>query len=146
MRFSDFPFDIAQGSPLRHSWGVAPHSPQRDLFCISTLAPKNLGIKSQERLDRKQYNDTIVLVNYVTTNIRISEEDYLRLKAEAAKQRTSLSAVVREKIKSKPKERTKAEVKKIMAETEKLARENAKYTKGFDSVKALREIRYNGKW
>ena len=85
-------------------------------------------------------------MNYVTTNIRISEEDYLRLKAEAAKQRTSLSAVVRERIKSKQKTRTKAEVKKIMAETEKLARENAKYTKGFDSVKALREIRYHGKW
>ena len=85
-------------------------------------------------------------MNYVTTNIRISEEDYLRLKAEAAKLRTSLSAVVREKIKSKQKTRTKAEVQKIMAETEKLARENAKYTKGFDSVKALREIRYHGKW
>ena len=85
-------------------------------------------------------------MNYVTTNIRISEEDYLRLKAEAAKKRQSLSAVVREKIKPKQKARTKAEVKKIMAETEKLARENAKYTKGFDSVKALREIRYHGKW
>ena len=85
-------------------------------------------------------------MNYVTTNIRISEEDYLRLKAEAAKGRKSLSALVREKIKPKQKARTKAEVKKIMAETEKLARENAKYTKGFDSVKALREIRYHGKW
>ena len=85
-------------------------------------------------------------MNYVTTNIRISEEDYLRLKAEAAKQRTSLSAVVREKIKPKQKTRTKAEVKKIMAETEKLAKEIGKYTKGFDSVKALREIRYHGKW
>ena len=85
-------------------------------------------------------------MNYVTTNIRISEEDYLRLKAEAARERKSLSALVREKIKPKQKTRTKAEVKKIMAETEKLAKENAKYTKGFDSVKALREIRYHGKW
>lgn len=85
-------------------------------------------------------------MNYVTTNIRILEEDYLRLKEEAAKTRRSFSAVVREKIKSKQKVRSKAEVKKMLAETDKLAKEIGKYTKGFDSVKALREIRYHGKW
>lgn len=84
--------------------------------------------------------------SYVTTNIRIPEEDYLRLKAEAAKKRQSLSAVVREKIGAKEKTRSKAEVAKFMAKLDKLAKENAKYTKGFDSVKALREIRYHGKW
>ena len=36
--------------------------------------------------------------NYVVTNIRLAEEDYLRLKEEAAKKRTSFSAVIREKI------------------------------------------------
>lgn len=36
--------------------------------------------------------------NYVVTNIRLSEDDYLRLKEEAAKKRTSLSAVIREKV------------------------------------------------
>lgn len=82
--------------------------------------------------------------NFVTTNIRISEEDYLRLKAEAAKKRQSLSAVVREKIGSKERVRSKAEVAKFMAGLVKLARESTKYTKGFDSVKALREIRYHG--
>lgn len=42
-------------------------------------------------------------MNYITTNIRISEDDYLRLKEEAAKKRISLSAVIREKItKKKP--------------------------------------------
>ena len=134
-------------TPLRHSFGFTPNSPQRDLFCTSTLALEDLGIKSQENLDRKQYNDTIVLVNYVTTNIRISEEDYLRLKAEAAKKRKSFSAVVRERIKKDQKnKRTKANVEKIMKDLEKTAQENAKYTKGFDSVKALREIRYHGKW
>ena len=85
-------------------------------------------------------------MNYVTTNIRIPEDDYLKLKEEAAKTRKSFSAVVREKIKSKHKTRSKAEVKKLMADLDKLAKENAKYTKGFDSVKALREIRYHGKW
>ncbi len=36
--------------------------------------------------------------NYITTNIRLLEEDYLRLKEEAAKRRTSLSAVIRERV------------------------------------------------
>lgn len=41
--------------------------------------------------------------SFVVTNIRLPEEDYLRLKEEAAKKRKSLSAVVREKItKKKP--------------------------------------------
>lgn len=39
--------------------------------------------------------------NYVVTNIRLPEEDYLRLKEEAAKQRKSFSAVIREKISQK---------------------------------------------
>ena len=39
--------------------------------------------------------------NYVVTNIRLPEEDYLKLKEEAAKKRTSLSAVIRERVGSK---------------------------------------------
>ena len=39
--------------------------------------------------------------NYVVTNIRLPEEDYLRLKEEAAKKRTSLSAVIRERVSKK---------------------------------------------
>lgn len=39
--------------------------------------------------------------NYVTTNIRLTEEDYLRLKEEAAKRRMSLAAVVRERVGAK---------------------------------------------
>ena len=69
----------------------------------------------------------------------------MRLKAEAAKKRKSFSAVVREKVRPKEKKRSKAEVEKIMAETEKLAKEISRYIKGFDSVKALREIRYHDK-
>ena len=83
-------------------------------------------------------------MNYITTNIRIPEEDYLRLKAEAAKKRTSLAGIIREKIQ-------RGKIKKISPEAlmkriGRHAAENAKYTKGFDSVKALREIRYEGKW
>ena len=83
---------------------------------------------------------------YVTTNIRIPEKDYLRLKAEAAKSRKSFAAVVRDKISSGEKTSTKVEVARFMAELKSLQKATAKYTKGFDSVKALREIRYHGKW
>lgn len=80
-------------------------------------------------------------MNYVTTNIRISEEDYLRLKEEAAKKRTSLSAIIRQKVGSKKSKRSKVEVDKLMARIRKHAAENAKYLSGWDSLKALREIR-----
>lgn len=81
-------------------------------------------------------------MNYVTTNIRLSEEDYLRLKSEAAKKRKSLSSVIREKLHYTEKTRSKEEVEKILKETEELAKKNAKKLKGFDVVKALREMRY----
>lgn len=84
--------------------------------------------------------------NYVTTNIRIPEEDYLRLKEEAAKRRKSLAAVVREKIGTRERGRSKAEVAKFMANLDKLAKENAKYLKGTDGTKIIREMRDNAKW
>lgn len=37
-------------------------------------------------------------MNYVTTNIRLPEDEYLRLKSEAARKRKSFAAVVREKL------------------------------------------------
>lgn len=39
--------------------------------------------------------------NYIVTNIRLPEEDYLRLKEEAFKKRKSLSAVIRDKVSKK---------------------------------------------
>ncbi len=80
---------------------------------------------------------------YITTNIRLPEVDYLRLKNEAAKNRKSLAAVIREKIKGEDDLHSEREAKRLMADIRKIAQKNAKYTKGFDSVKALREIRYN---
>ena len=79
-------------------------------------------------------------MNYVTTNIRIPEEEYLKLKAEAAKRRKSLAAVIREKIMTEE-QPSQAEVDKMMADLDKIATRNAKKLKGWDSLKALREIR-----
>lgn len=81
--------------------------------------------------------------DYVTTNIRLSEEDYLRLKEEAFKKRRSLSSIIREKITKKKSQEKSAQ--EIIAKIRKHA-QNIKYLEGVDIVKALREMRYGGKW
>lgn len=83
-------------------------------------------------------------MNYVTTNIRLPEDDYIRLKQEAMKYRKSFAAVVREKIGIKKSANTSAA--EIMLETRDLARKNAKKIRGVDIVAVLREMRYKGKW
>ncbi len=80
-------------------------------------------------------------MNYVTTNIRIPEEDYLNLKHEAVRQRKSLSAIIRERIRVKEKKKSKTEVKELMKELEIVAKRNAKHLKGWNSLKVLQEIR-----
>lgn len=86
-------------------------------------------------------------MNYVTTNIRISEEDYLRLKTEAAKSRKSLSAVIRERLVShkekkqlSPEDKKKA--KQLIKDMKERAEKNAKYFKGIDGVAIIRQMRY----
>lgn len=49
-------------------------------------------------------------MNYVVTNIRLLEEDYLRLKEEALKKRKSFSAIIRDKVGKK--KLTKTEYRK----------------------------------
>ncbi|OGH18438.1 MAG: hypothetical protein A2868_00880 [Candidatus Levybacteria bacterium RIFCSPHIGHO2_01_FULL_40_15b] len=84
--------------------------------------------------------------NYVTTNIRISEEDYLRLKEEAFKKRKSFASLIREKIRVDKDQKSKSRVESLMVRIRKHAKENAKNLEGFDIVEALREMRYKGKW
>lgn len=83
-------------------------------------------------------------MNWIATNIRFPEDQYIRLKIKAARERRSVADVIRESVgKAAIKKVTKSTTTKdFMKEIEKVAKENAKYTKGFDSVKALREIRY----
>lgn len=82
--------------------------------------------------------------NYVTTNIRIPEEDYLRLKEEAAKRRKSLAAVIRDRIGGeKPLVKSSED---LLKKIRKHAAQNARYLEGVDIVKVLREMRYSGKW
>lgn len=84
-------------------------------------------------------------MNYVTTNIRISEEDYLRLKVEAAKKRKSFSAMVRERLTVQNKH-SELKVSNLWKRRGRVAANLGKKLKDFDIVKALREMRYEGKW
>ena len=61
---------------------------------------------------------------------------YMDLKLEAARRRTSMAVVMREKI-TATKTPQKNDVKKIMASLEKLAKENAKYMKNINLTQAL---------
>jgi len=81
-------------------------------------------------------------MNYVTTNIRVSEEDYLRLKAEAAKQRKSLSAVIREKLSKEDQTNPHGKAKKILENLDRITKKNSKYFKDIDGVEIIREMRY----
>lgn len=82
-------------------------------------------------------------MNYVTTNIRLPEEDYLQLKEEAFRKRESLAALIRKKISSG--RRVKAS-EKLILRIKRHAKENAKYLKGVSGVKIIREIRDQAKW
>lgn len=80
-------------------------------------------------------------MNFVTTNIRLPEEEYIKLKAEAAEKRKSLAAIIRDKI-IPSQSLSEADVDKMMNDLDRLARRNAKKLKGWNSLKALREIRH----
>ena len=84
-------------------------------------------------------------MSYLRTVVSFREEEYGFLKENAAKRRQSMAAVVREAVRDKMNQdksaRSPEEVERILAKTRKLAKENAKYLKGWDSLKALREIR-----
>lgn len=86
-------------------------------------------------------------MNWIATNIRFPQEEYQKLKMKAARERKSLAVIIREAVGQvvdlpKTEQAKKARAQKIMAEVKRIAKDNAKYTRGFDSVKALREIRY----
>lgn len=81
-------------------------------------------------------------MNYVTTNIRLPEEDYNSLKEEAFRRKKSLASLIRGKI--TPKKRISSE--NLILRIKKHAKENARYLKGISGVKIIREIRDQAKW
>lgn len=64
-------------------------------------------------------------MNFITTNIRLPEDEYLRLKSEAARKRKSFAAVVREKLEAKTKPLPQT-TKSLLNLVEKAEKENWK--------------------
>ncbi len=88
-------------------------------------------------------------MNWITTNIRFPEDQYMELKMEAARTRKSFAALVRERVttpkplnKKATKTKSDKSVAKFMREIRKLAKETAKQNKGINFSKALIEMRY----
>lgn len=83
-------------------------------------------------------------MNYVVTNVRLPEDDYLKLKQEAAKRRTSLASIIREKVADK--KSLKKSPDEIIKTIRRHAVENAEYLHDIDIVKTVREMRNKAKW
>ena len=84
-------------------------------------------------------------MKWVATNIRFPEDMYMELKMEAAKKRTSVAKIIRDKVAKKPKSKKNLKVKtqKLLDELDQIARENSKYVpKGKNFSDLLIEMRY----
>lgn len=84
--------------------------------------------------------------NFITTNIRLPEEDYMRLKSEALHKRKSLSAIIREKLSSDITPRSINEVEKIIHDLDLHAKSIGRKLKGVNGTRIIHEMRYNSKW
>lgn len=82
--------------------------------------------------------------NYITTNIRLPEEDYLRLKKEAFRTSKSLSAVIRQRISTNKSANKPAG--QIIIQIRNHANQYASSMNKVDIVKTLKEMRNQGKW
>ena len=84
-------------------------------------------------------------MNWITTNIRFSEDEYMRLKLFSAKKRISLSAIVRQAVKKVALGQRGSSKVEAMRKLDRVAEIISKRVgKNWDSTKALREIRYHG--
>ncbi len=63
-------------------------------------------------------------MNFVTTNIRLPEDQYLMLKSEAAKKRKSFAAIVREKLETESVKQQTRITKNLLNLVEKAEKEN----------------------
>ena len=81
-------------------------------------------------------------MNWVTTNIRLPEEDYLALKMEALLARKSVASIVRERIAKTKKDTGRNNTEKILMEFAKIGRANALVMKGESLSDLLIQMRY----
>jgi len=81
-------------------------------------------------------------MNWITTNIRFPEDDYMELKMTAAMSRKSIAEIVRERVRSNKQDIQKEKSIKLLQEMQEVAKENAKIMKGKSLSKLLIEMRY----
>lgn len=82
-------------------------------------------------------------MNWVTTNIRFPEDQYLMLKLEAAQNRKSFSALLRERAQTgRTFVKRQVDAVAFMRKVRKIAKENAIHLKGVNLTKALIDMRY----
>lgn len=81
-------------------------------------------------------------MNWVTTNIRLTEDQYMELKMQAARERKSVAAVIREKIAKNKSAKKKKDTKAFFKELDRLAKRTAEENKGINLTKAVIEMRY----
>ena len=87
------------------------------------------------------YNDIIVYMNWITTNIRLPEDLYMDLKMRAAKQRKSVAELIREKLTGKSAEQQEDRMlllEKMQAVAKKIADEG----EGINLSQELIKMRY----
>jgi predicted HicB family RNase H-like nuclease len=79
-------------------------------------------------------------MNWVTTNIRLPEEDYMELKMEAAKKRVSIAHLIRKRV--MPKRKKANQTSRLLEAFHKVANNNAKKMKGQSLSKLVIKMRY----
>lgn len=82
-----------------------------------------------------------ITMTWITTNIRLPKDVYMAYKMQAARQRKSVAAVMREKL-APEKKRSKQSINALMKEFDRVAKVIAKQNKGISLSKALIEARY----
>ena len=80
-------------------------------------------------------------MNYITTNIRLPENLYMQLKIEAAHQRKSVGAVVREKLTGKQDVKRENRMS-LLEELERVSKKIGGKSKGISLSQELINMRY----
>lgn len=80
-------------------------------------------------------------MDWVTTNIRLPQDQYLELKLQAARERKSLAALIRQKL-AKGKVAKNKKATTLIRDFTQLAKQVAKENKGLNLTNALLEMRY----
>ncbi|PIR59107.1 MAG: hypothetical protein COU69_01810 [Candidatus Pacebacteria bacterium CG10_big_fil_rev_8_21_14_0_10_56_10] len=81
-------------------------------------------------------------MKWVTTNIRFPEDMYMELKIEAAKKRTSVSSLVRQRVSTKEQSPAKKSTQRILKELREITEMNDRENPNISFSEKLIEMRY----